>query len=120
MILLFRRSTSIFEFTKDLIFDSFSCKAHFIYSLNYEIYFSIRNSRHTKPPYFCHVTLICSIRKPFKYEVISQQKWPSNYEADVSELYWRARKVAIGVLGFYKELFFLTIRDLENNKFIIA
>ena len=50
---------------------------HIFHSLNHEIYFSIRNSRHTMLPYSCHVTLICPIRTPFTYEVVSQRKCPS-------------------------------------------
>ena len=53
---------------------------HIFHSLNHEIYFSIRNSRHTMLPYSCHVTLIWPIRTPFAYEVVSQRKCPSNYE----------------------------------------
>ena len=44
-----------FDFSQDFIINSISYKANFLL-LQYKIYFSIRHSRHTMPPKFCHVT----------------------------------------------------------------
>ena len=44
-----------------------------------------------------------------------QLLWAFRQSSDVSKLRRKAREVAIGAHGSFKDLFPLTIRDCENN-----